>query len=109
LRRRGLVRQPDAYVLKDGTTLATLADAGAFILAEPEHIQLRAAWQHAIKYLMRAAETGDGIEEATRKVEDALFLTAVRARLPGRKAIALGLDKSGVRALPTRRSNRTRS
>jgi hypothetical protein len=28
-----------ALYLKDGTTLATLADARAFVLNEPEHIQ----------------------------------------------------------------------
>jgi hypothetical protein len=32
-------------VLKDGTTLATLADVRAFILKEPEHIQERGSWQ----------------------------------------------------------------
>jgi hypothetical protein len=30
---------PRALYLKDGTTLATLADARAFVLNEPEHIQ----------------------------------------------------------------------
>jgi hypothetical protein len=33
--------------LKDGTTLATLANARAFILKEPKHIQERGSWQHA--------------------------------------------------------------
>ena len=34
-------------VLRDGTTLATLADVRAFILKKPAHIQERNSWQRA--------------------------------------------------------------
>jgi hypothetical protein len=63
-------------VLRDGTKLETLADAAQFILKEPDYIQQRASWQGATEQLIEAAETGRGIEEATTKVEDALFLEA---------------------------------
>jgi hypothetical protein len=63
-------------VLKDRTALETLADVRTFILNEPEHIQEQNSWQRAVELLMAAAETGRGIEEATKKVEDALFLEA---------------------------------
>jgi hypothetical protein len=61
-------------ILKDGTTLYTLADARAFILHGPDHIQQRQAWQHAAQLLMEAAEDAGRIEDATRQVEFALFL-----------------------------------
>jgi hypothetical protein len=38
-------------VLRDGAELITLADACAFILAEPEHIQTRAVPQFEIRLL----------------------------------------------------------
>jgi hypothetical protein len=63
-------------VLKDRTALETLADVRAFILNEPVHIRARNSWQRAVELLMATAETGRGIEEATTKVEDALFLEA---------------------------------
>jgi hypothetical protein len=63
-------------VLREGTEPITLADVRAFILAEPEHIQSRNSWQRAAELLMKAADGGDDIEAATRKVEDALFLEA---------------------------------
>jgi len=63
-------------VLKDGTTLATLADVRAFILKEPEHIQERGSWQHAVELMIVAAERGGSIEAATTQIEDALFLEA---------------------------------
>jgi hypothetical protein len=62
--------------LKNGTNLVTLADVRAFILKEPDHIQERASWQRAVELLIEAAETGRGIEGATERVEDALFLEA---------------------------------
>ena len=63
-------------VLKDGTTLATLADVRAFILKEPEHIQERGSWQRATELIILAAERGGSIEAATTQIEDALFLEA---------------------------------
>jgi hypothetical protein len=62
--------------LKDGTTLATLGDARAFILKEPKHIQERGSWQHAAELMILAAERGGSIEAATTQIEDALFLEA---------------------------------
>jgi hypothetical protein len=56
-------------VLKDGTPVATLADARSFILRQPNHIQERRAWQ-------RAAEHGGDIEAATARIELALLLEA---------------------------------
>jgi hypothetical protein len=67
-------------VLRDGTKLETLADAAQFILKEPDYIQERASWHRATEQLIEAAETGRGIEEATKRVEDALFLEARYAR-----------------------------
>src|SRR5262249_56040476 len=52
-------------VLKDGTTLATLADVRAFILKEPEHIQERGSWQRATELIILAAERDGSIEAAT--------------------------------------------
>jgi hypothetical protein len=63
-------------LLKDGTTLRTLADVRAFILNGPEHIQKREVWQHAAQLLLDAAEDAGRIEEATRQIEFALFLEA---------------------------------
>ena len=63
-------------VLKDGTTLATLADVRTFILNEPAHIQERGSWQHAAELMILAAERGGSIEAATIQIEDALFLEA---------------------------------
>src|SRR4030081_228772 len=65
-----------SITLKNGTNLVTLADVRAFILKEPDHIQERASWQRAVELLIEAAETGRGIEGATERVEDALFLEA---------------------------------
>ena len=63
-------------MLKDGTTLATLADVRAFILKEPEHIQERGSWQRATELIILAAERDGSIEAATLQIEDALFLEA---------------------------------
>jgi hypothetical protein len=63
-------------VLKDGTTLATLADARAFILKQPKHMQERGSWQHAAELMILAAERGGSIEAATIQIENALFLEA---------------------------------
>jgi hypothetical protein len=52
-----------ALYLKDGTTLATLADARAFVLNEPEHIQERNSWQRAAELMMAAAEGKAGYEK----------------------------------------------
>jgi hypothetical protein len=51
-------RSARPIALKDGTTLATLADVRSFILNEPEHVQERNSWQRAAALLMEAAEDG---------------------------------------------------
>jgi hypothetical protein len=63
-------------VLKDGTTLATLADVRTFILNEPDHIQERGSGQNAAELMILAAERGGSIEAATIQIEEALFLEA---------------------------------
>jgi hypothetical protein len=65
-----------AIVLKDGTKLQTLADARAFILGHPAHIQQRQSWQRAAELMIAAAEKGERLEDATRQIELALFLEA---------------------------------
>jgi hypothetical protein len=65
-----------SIVLKDGTTLVTLADERSFILREPAHIQERKSWQRAAELMMAAAESGHGTEDATKQIELALFLEA---------------------------------
>jgi hypothetical protein len=62
--------------LKDGTKLVTLADARAFILNEPKHIQGRNSWQRAAELMIQAAEHGGSIEAAIGQIELALFLEA---------------------------------
>ena len=74
--------------LKDGTMLHTLADVRAFILNGPEQIQERQAWQHAAQLLLDAAEDAGRIEDATRQVEFALFLEALRTAAVGALARA---------------------
>jgi hypothetical protein len=64
-----------SITLKDGTTLATLADARSFILREPAYMQERRAWQRAAELMMAAAESGR-TEDATKQIELALFLEA---------------------------------
>jgi hypothetical protein len=67
--------------LRDGAVLSTLADARAFILALPDHVQRHQAWQYAAKLLVAAAEDDDFLETATNQVELALFLDA--RNIPG--------------------------
>jgi hypothetical protein len=45
------LRRP--LVLKDGTTVATLADARSFILRQPNHIQEHRAWQRAAELMIK--------------------------------------------------------
>jgi hypothetical protein len=47
-----------------------------FILALPEHYQVRNSWKRATELLMQAAEQDVDIEAATEQVERALFLEA---------------------------------
>jgi hypothetical protein len=47
---------PSPIVLKDGRTIATLADASIIVLALPERTRLRPHWQYAGKLLLDAAE-----------------------------------------------------
>ena len=60
--------------LRDGRTLATLADAQALVLALPGPERQRAAWQTADKLLTAAAERGGDIRAATLQVQIALYL-----------------------------------
>jgi hypothetical protein len=62
--------------IKNGPTLITLHDVRTYILAEAARIQKQPAWNRAIELVMAAADTGEGIETATRSVENALFLEA---------------------------------
>jgi hypothetical protein len=66
-------------VLRDRTTLDTLHDAAAFLIGQPSHIQQRRSWVLLIDLIVRAAETGDHVEETTAKLEDALFLQVRRS------------------------------
>jgi hypothetical protein len=52
-------------VMRDGTKLKTLAEAGAFILALPEAFQHRNSSVKATELLMQAAERNGDIEAAT--------------------------------------------
>jgi hypothetical protein len=61
-------------VMRDGTKLKTLAEAGSFILALPEAFQLRNSWLKATEMLMEAAERKGDIEAATEAVERAGFM-----------------------------------
>jgi hypothetical protein len=65
-----------SVAIKNGPTLITLHDVRTFILAEAARIQKQHAWNRAIELAMAAADTGEGIETATRSVENALFLEA---------------------------------
>jgi hypothetical protein len=73
-KRRWSAKLACPITLKDGTTLATLADVRTFVLNEPEHVQERNAWQRVAALLMEAAENGGSIEAATAQlVELGLF------------------------------------
>jgi hypothetical protein len=61
-------------IMRDGTKLETLAEAGQFILALPEAFQQRNSWQYASKLLMHAAERKGDIGAATGAVERAGFM-----------------------------------
>jgi hypothetical protein len=61
-------------VMRDGTKLETLAEAGAFILALSEGFKERNSWLKATELLMAAAERKGDIEAATGAVERAGFL-----------------------------------
>jgi hypothetical protein len=61
--------------VKDGPTLRTLGDARAFMLHQPEGIQLRQSWQRAAGLLLAAADGAD-VESVTKQIELALLLEA---------------------------------
>jgi hypothetical protein len=69
--RRKLARP---IVLKDGTKLATLSDARAFVLARPGNVQGEKAWKRAAGLLLEAAQDSRRVEAATTEIEHALFL-----------------------------------
>jgi hypothetical protein len=64
-------------VMRDGTRLETLQDAGQFIIALPEGDQARNAWLKATEMLMLAATKRGSIEAATEAVERAGFLQLI--------------------------------
>ena len=55
-------------IMRDGTKLETLAEAGAFILALPEGFKERNSWQSATKLLMEAALHEGDIGAATEAI-----------------------------------------
>jgi len=60
--------------LPGGTTIKTLAEAGAYILDLPEHIKHRDSWQRATDILLKAASGAASVEDATAQIEYALFM-----------------------------------
>ena len=60
--------------LPSGTTLRTLAEAGAYILGLPEEVKQRSSWQRATDLLLRAASGAASVEDATAQIEYALFM-----------------------------------
>src|ERR1700730_19104063 len=77
-----------------GPTFTTLHDVRAFILADAARFQGRKSWDRAIELLMAAADTGEGIDTATRSVENALFLDARWIPPPEYLAVASDLRVS---------------
>lgn len=65
-----------AIILRDGTQLATLSDARAYILALPNGDRERNSWLHAGELLLEAGEHNGDIADATGAIETALFLQA---------------------------------
>jgi hypothetical protein len=61
-------------IMRDGTELETLAEAGSFILALPEVFQHRNSWMKATELLKQAADHDGSIEAATEAVERAGFM-----------------------------------
>jgi hypothetical protein len=61
-------------VMRDGTKLETLGEAGSFILALPEAYQHRKSWIKATESLIEAAERNGDIEAATKAVERAALM-----------------------------------
>ena len=61
-------------VMRDGTKLETLGEAGAFIIALPENYQHRNSWIKATESLIESAERDGDIEAATKAVERAAFM-----------------------------------
>jgi hypothetical protein len=60
--------------LPSGMTLATLAEAGAYILDLPEKIKQRDSWQSATALLLKAASGEASVEAARTQIEHALFM-----------------------------------
>jgi hypothetical protein len=72
--------------LPGGMALKTLADAGAYILGLPEHIKQRKAWQSATDLLLKAASGAANVEDATARIEQALFMSSFsEAKGPGKE------------------------
>jgi hypothetical protein len=56
--------------IKDGGTLRTIAEARDYMLALPDHRELRQSWQHAAELMLEQADVAD----VSRQIELALFL-----------------------------------
>jgi len=58
--------------LKDGRTLATLADARTLVLALPDLHQRNAHWQYAGELLLRASTSKSAVDDAQAQLLRAL-------------------------------------
>jgi hypothetical protein len=69
---------------RDHDPLRTLADVRAYVLDLPSRLAAHQAWQHAGELLLAAAEnpTRAAIEDATRQIELALFVTGLLELTP---------------------------
>jgi hypothetical protein len=63
-----------SFVLRDGRSLRTLAEARAFILKLPEADQQRSSWQSAVKQLLEGGRERRQHRAPTEAIERALFL-----------------------------------
>jgi hypothetical protein len=63
---------PSTISLRDGRTIATLAEARALMLALPVRHQVRPFWQYAAELMLEAAQRDDKIEDAYHQLTRAL-------------------------------------
>jgi hypothetical protein len=69
---------------RDHDPLRTLADAREYMLGLPTSVAGYEAWQHAGKLLLAAAEnpTKSAVDDATKQIEMALFMTGRQEMTP---------------------------
>ena len=77
-------RFSEPILLSDGAELATLQDAGAYIMRLPKPVHDSAPWQSAMHVLLQAADHGGPVEFARLGMMQALFPIAPRID-PSRK------------------------